>query len=121
MDWVNAYVSVWTELQAYIKQHHTTGLSWSKTVSHIIRLWQKLCRLRYEDMFIMVSQGPVASASGAAPRGGAPAPPPPGPPPPMDFDKPSGGDSGPVNRNALFASINKGADITRGTTYLIKN
>ncbi len=36
VDWVNAYVSIWTELQAYIKQHHTTGLSWSKTVSHVL-------------------------------------------------------------------------------------
>ncbi|TRY83224.1 hypothetical protein DNTS_032503, partial [Danionella cerebrum] len=88
VDWVNAYVSIWTELQGYIKQHHTTGLSWSKT-------------------------GPVASG------GGAPAPPPPGPPPPpMDFDKSAGGDSGPVSRNALFASINKGADITKGLKHV---
>ncbi|KTF73111.1 hypothetical protein cypCar_00049963, partial [Cyprinus carpio] len=87
VEWVNAYVSIWTELQAYIKQHHTTGLSWSKT-------------------------GPVAS--GGAPSGGAPAPPPPGPPPPpMDLDKSSGGDSGATSRNALFASLNKGADITK--------
>ncbi|XP_051520364.1 adenylyl cyclase-associated protein 1-like [Myxocyprinus asiaticus] len=94
VDWVHAYVSIWTELQAYIKLHHTTGLSWSKT-------------------------GPVASASGAAPSGGAPAPPPPGPPPPpMDFDKSSDGDSGAVSRNALFASINKGADITKGLKHV---
>lgn len=33
VDWVKAYVSIWTELQNYIKQHHTTGLSWSRTVS----------------------------------------------------------------------------------------
>ncbi|XP_051527392.1 adenylyl cyclase-associated protein 1 isoform X2 [Myxocyprinus asiaticus] len=94
VDWVNTYVSIWTELQAYIKQNHTTGLSWSKT-------------------------GPVASASGAAPRGAAPAPPPPGPPPPpMDLDKSSGGDSRPANCNALFASINKGADITKGLKHV---
>uniref|UniRef100_A0A8C1SEA1 Adenylyl cyclase-associated protein n=1 Tax=Cyprinus carpio TaxID=7962 RepID=A0A8C1SEA1_CYPCA len=94
VEWVHAYVSIWTELQAYIKQHHTTGLSWSKT-------------------------GPVASASGGAPSGGAPAPPPPGPPPPpMDLDKSSGGDSGATNRNALFASLNKGADITKGLKHV---
>ncbi|KPP80292.1 hypothetical protein Z043_100058 [Scleropages formosus] len=34
VDWVRSYLSIWTELQAYIKQHHTTGLVWSKTVSH---------------------------------------------------------------------------------------
>uniref|UniRef100_A0A673IYG1 Adenylyl cyclase-associated protein n=1 Tax=Sinocyclocheilus rhinocerous TaxID=307959 RepID=A0A673IYG1_9TELE len=92
VEWVNAYVSIWTELQAYVKQHHTTGLSWSQT-------------------------GPVASASR-----GAPAPPPPGPPPPpMDLGKSSGGDSGATNRNALFASINKGADITKGLKHVSDN
>uniref|UniRef100_A0A8C4LXM3 Adenylyl cyclase-associated protein n=1 Tax=Equus asinus asinus TaxID=83772 RepID=A0A8C4LXM3_EQUAS len=30
VDWVKAYLSIWTELQAYIKQFHTTGLAWSK-------------------------------------------------------------------------------------------
>ncbi|XP_067281696.1 adenylyl cyclase-associated protein 1 [Pseudorasbora parva] len=94
VDWVNAYVSIWAELQTYIKQHHTTGLSWSKT-------------------------GPVASASGGGgPCGGAPPPPGP-PPPPMDFDKSSGGESGgAINRNALFASLNKGADITKGLKHV---
>lgn len=65
---------------------------------------------------VCLSQGPVATASGVstAPAGGA-APPPPGPPPPpADLDKSGGGDAGSTNRNALFASLNKGADITKG-------
>ncbi|KFM05524.1 Adenylyl cyclase-associated protein 1 [Aptenodytes forsteri] len=33
VDWVKAYLSIWTELQAYIKEYHTTGLTWNKTVS----------------------------------------------------------------------------------------
>lgn len=33
VDWVKAYTSIWTDLQKYIKDHHTTGLAWSKTVS----------------------------------------------------------------------------------------
>lgn len=37
MDWVKAYLSIWTELQAYIKEYHTTGLTWSKTVSTAYR------------------------------------------------------------------------------------
>ncbi|CAB1321053.1 unnamed protein product [Coregonus sp. 'balchen'] len=91
VDWVKAYLSIWTELQNYIKQHHTTGLAWSKS-------------------------GPVASASAAPPPPAGGAPPPPGPPPPpMDFSGSSGGggDQGPDTRNALFASLNKGADITK--------
>lgn len=39
VDWVKAYVSIWTELQAYIKQHHTTGLQWSKSVSCSVWLY----------------------------------------------------------------------------------
>ncbi|XP_030645158.1 adenylyl cyclase-associated protein 1 [Chanos chanos] len=96
VDWVKAYLSIWTELQNYIKQHHTTGLSWSKT-------------------------GPVASASSAPPSApGGRAPPPPGPPPPpMDLGQSSsGGVSGPDGRGALFASINKGADITKGLRHV---
>ncbi|XP_076865100.1 adenylyl cyclase-associated protein 1 [Brachyhypopomus gauderio] len=96
VDWVRAYLSVWTELQAYIKQHHTTGLVWSKS-------------------------GPVASASGGgrAPSSGPAPPPPPGPPPPpADLNQSAGGDSGATNRNALFASINKGADITKGLKHI---
>ncbi|XP_013886988.1 adenylyl cyclase-associated protein 1 [Austrofundulus limnaeus] len=98
VDWVKAYLSIWTELQNYIKQHHTTGLTWSRT-------------------------GPVASASAAppsAPAGGCPPPPPPGPPPPpMDLSGPASGGGGDAdNRNALFASINKGADITKGLKHI---
>ncbi|TWW65794.1 Adenylyl cyclase-associated protein 1 [Takifugu flavidus] len=93
VDWVKAYLSIWTDLQSYIKQHHTTGLSWSKS-------------------------GPVASAS-AAPAGGCPPPPPMPPPPSMDISKSSGGGGGAAdNRNALFASINKGGDITKGLRHV---
>uniref|UniRef100_A0A3Q3F3S7 CAP, adenylate cyclase-associated protein 1 (yeast) n=1 Tax=Labrus bergylta TaxID=56723 RepID=A0A3Q3F3S7_9LABR len=97
VDWVKAYLLIWTDLQTYIKQHHTTGLSWSKT-------------------------GPVASASAAPPSApaGCPPPPPPGPPPPADLGGPcpSGGDSGPDPRNALFAALNKGSDITTGLKHV---
>lgn len=33
VDWVKSYLNIWSELQTYIKEHHTTGLTWSKTVS----------------------------------------------------------------------------------------
>uniref|UniRef100_A0A3P9J2D3 Adenylyl cyclase-associated protein n=1 Tax=Oryzias latipes TaxID=8090 RepID=A0A3P9J2D3_ORYLA len=98
VDWVKAYVSIWTELQNYIKEHHTTGLTWSKT-------------------------GPVASSSAAPPAGGCPAPPPPGPPPPPPPADLSGSSSGggADTRNALFASLNKGADITKGLKHVSDN
>lgn len=71
------------------------------------------------------SQGPVASASAAAPRapaGGCAPPPPPGPPPPpMDCSSSGGGgggDGGADTRNALFASLNKGGDVTTGLKHV---
>ncbi|XP_037329911.1 adenylyl cyclase-associated protein 1 [Pungitius pungitius] len=98
LDWVKAYVSIWTELQNYVKQHHTTGLTWSKS-------------------------GPIASASAAAPKapaGGCPPPPPGPPPPPMDLSASSGGAGagGDDNRNALFAAINKGSNITSALKHV---
>ena len=29
VEWVKAWVQVLTEMQAYVKQHHTTGLTWN--------------------------------------------------------------------------------------------
>ncbi|XP_051892218.1 adenylyl cyclase-associated protein 1 [Pristis pectinata] len=85
VDWVKAYISFWTELQAYIKANHTTGLSWNKS-------------------------GRIATAFHSAPAlGGAP-PPPPGPPPPDTSCSASTENTS--SRSALFADLNKGADIT---------
>lgn len=86
VEWARSWVATLTELQKYIKQWHTTGLVWS---------------------------GKGAPAAPAA--GGVPPPPPPGmpPPPPMiplgDLNLGGEGDE----RSALFAEINKGADITK--------
>ncbi|XP_074542923.1 adenylyl cyclase-associated protein 2 [Halichoeres trimaculatus] len=98
VDWVRSYLSIWTEMQAFIKQHHTTGLVWSKT-------------------------GPVAPPSLFDPPTvpTAPCPPPPPPPPPPgpppvftdDDSQPQGGHAG-AQHSALFAQLNQGMDITKG-------
>lgn len=87
VEWARAWIQTLTELQQYIKQHHTTGLVWA---------------------------GKNKPAVGGA---GAPPPPPPcglPPPPPMmplgDVTAAGGGD----DRSALFAQINQGQDITKG-------
>ncbi|XP_074832234.1 adenylyl cyclase-associated protein 1 [Carettochelys insculpta] len=95
VDWVKAYLSIWAELQAYIKEYHTTGLTWSKT-------------------------GPVAKEVGGAPTGpstGA-APPPPGPPPPPAPTSTHSGTDDSVSRSALFAQINQGEGITSGLKHV---
>ncbi|XP_018495592.1 adenylyl cyclase-associated protein 1 [Galendromus occidentalis] len=101
VEWTKAWLEVLNQLQAYIKQYHTTGLTWNP------------------------KGGDAAAAAGAsavrapaaAPAAGAPPPPP--PPPSMELllgsgpspaAAPSGGGD---PRAALFASINQGADITR--------
>ncbi|XP_072530988.1 adenylyl cyclase-associated protein 2 [Salminus brasiliensis] len=94
VEWVRSYLSIWTELQTYIKQHHTTGLVWSKT-------------------------GPVAPPSMfvAQPAGPCPPPPPP-PPPPVFTDEEPKPDSSAAQRSALFAQLNQGEAITKGLKHV---
>ncbi|XP_006758034.1 PREDICTED: adenylyl cyclase-associated protein 1 isoform X1 [Myotis davidii] len=95
VDWVKTYLSIWTELQAYIKEFHTTGLAWSKT-------------------------GPVAKELCGFPSGpsavSGPPPPPPGPPPPP-MPTSSGSDDS-ASRSALFAQINQGEAITHALKHV---
>lgn len=96
VEWVRAWIQVLTELQAFVKQHHTTGLVWNN------------------------AKGGNAMQNSA--RAGSAAPPPPGPPPPpmpagqlFMEDSPSGGGGGDeMARNQLFAQLNKGEDVTKG-------
>ncbi|XP_034016392.1 adenylyl cyclase-associated protein 2 [Thalassophryne amazonica] len=102
VDWVHSYLSIWTELQSYIKQHHTTGLVWSKS-------------------------GPIAPSSFFDPPS-APCPPPPPPPPPpsgspsvlVDNDSQCQVDTAAAQHSALFAQLNQGMDITKGLKH-VKN
>ncbi|XP_005993962.1 adenylyl cyclase-associated protein 1 [Latimeria chalumnae] len=94
VEWVKAYLNIWIELQAYIKEHHTTGVAWNKT-------------------------GPKALIAAAAPAVGAPPPPPPGgpPPPPAGPLNATQGDSS-VSRSALFADLNQGDTVTKGLKHV---
>uniref|UniRef100_A0A3Q3XG85 C-CAP/cofactor C-like domain-containing protein n=1 Tax=Mola mola TaxID=94237 RepID=A0A3Q3XG85_MOLML len=100
VDWVRSYLSVWTEMQAFIKEHHTTGLVWSKT-------------------------GPIAPASlfepPTAPSVPCPPPPPPPPGPPPVFtendSQPQAGSTG-AQHSALFTQLNQGMDITKGLKHV---
>ncbi|KAF7669353.1 hypothetical protein LDENG_00196450 [Lucifuga dentata] len=93
VDWVRSYLSIWTDLQSFIKQHHTTGLVWSK-----------IGPIAPPTLF-----DPVLSTPCALP------PPPPGPPPVFDNDdsQPQVG-SAVAQHSALFAELNQGMDITKG-------
>ncbi|BFZ11262.1 hypothetical protein BsWGS_14301 [Bradybaena similaris] len=97
-EWSRTWLAVLSELQAYIKQFHTTGLSWNPQGG---------------DAKAVQSSG--AKAAPPPPAGGAPPPPPPpGPPPPPDTSSHKGDDDSGAGRSALFAEINKGGDVTKG-------
>ncbi|XP_058031724.1 adenylyl cyclase-associated protein 2 [Ahaetulla prasina] len=99
VDWVKSFLNIWTELQAYIKEYHTTGLIWSKT-------------------------GPVASAASSLLALGnkqgllppPPPPPPPGPPPAINTENAK--DDATASRSALFAQLNQGETITKGLRHV---
>ncbi|XP_029801214.1 adenylyl cyclase-associated protein 2 isoform X2 [Suricata suricatta] len=98
VDWVKSYLNIWSELQAYIREHHTTGLTWSKT-------------------------GPVASTSVSSilsPGPGLPPPPPPPPPPgpPPLFENEGRREEPSPSRSALFAQLNQGEGITKGLRHV---
>jgi len=100
VDWVLAYNGFLKELQAYIKKHHTTGVSWNA---------------RGGDALSFRGAG-GSSSSAAAPSSGGP-PPPPGPPPPGPPPPPvvsSGGGGAAPDMAAVFSSLNKGEAVTSG-------
>ncbi|XP_071992600.1 adenylyl cyclase-associated protein 1 [Engystomops pustulosus] len=99
VDWVRSYLNIWTELQNYIKENHTTGLSWRKTGP---------------------KAGPTISAPCApsAPKVGPPPPPPGGPPPPPPPAPTSAPSDDSVARSQLFAQLNQGENITRALKHV---
>ncbi|KAL4218397.1 F-actin-capping protein subunit alpha [Mactra antiquata] len=94
-DWTKAWNGTWREMMAYIKDNHTTGISWNPQGG--------------DASAVAKSAAPPAPAAG-----GAPPPPPPGPPPPPPPAAPPAEDSGDDNRAALFAEINRGTAISSG-------
>lgn len=89
VDWVKAWVQTLTDLQAFVKQYHTTGLVWAGKSA------------------VVVPPPP--------PPAGCPPPPPPGcPPPPPVIDMSDLTISGSeADKSALFAQINQGENITK--------
>jgi hypothetical protein len=34
IEWVNSYVAIFTAMQSYVKEYHSTGLVWNPRVCH---------------------------------------------------------------------------------------
>ncbi|XP_072042406.1 adenylyl cyclase-associated protein 1-like isoform X2 [Amphiura filiformis] len=91
VDWSRAFLKLLSDLEAYVMQHHTTGVQWNSK-----------------------GKDAVAAAPPPAPAGGAPPPPPPGPPPPPVEPAAGGGDDDKnrMAQAALFSEINRGEGVT---------
>lgn len=108
VEWVKSFLSIFDELKRYVKEYHTTGITWGGN----------------EDLEKVMKGGATGGAAAAA----APPPPPPPPPPANLFDdvdkegskKKEGGGSG-GGMNAVFAELNKGESITSGLKKVDKS
>lgn len=99
VDWANSYIGLIDALQKYVKQWHTTGLTWNP-------------KGQDPAAFKSGAQG-GAEASGDAP----PPPPPPGPPPPPETNFEDASKSAPsaskaTGPNAFLSEINQGSSVT---------
>lgn len=89
VDWVNSFNGFLKDLQAFVKQYHTTGLEWNAKGGDASN----------------------ASASSSSSSSAAPSGPPPPPAPVVDNSKPA---AAPVDSSKLFAELSKGTDVTKG-------
>ncbi|CAB3400904.1 unnamed protein product [Caenorhabditis bovis] len=100
VEWTKAWREIFDEMQKFVRQVHTTGLVWNSAPGSA-----------------PPSGGSAAPAAPAPVKGGPSMPPP--PPIPADLfanlpPAPAAVDKDKANRDALFASLNKGEAITSG-------
>jgi len=91
VDWTKSLVSCLNALMAYVKEHHTTGMSWNP----------KGPKASLEKLKEKPSKSPKPARTG-----GAGAPPPPPCPPPADLEAPKPKSTGQDSAGALFSQIN---------------
>jgi adenylyl cyclase-associated protein len=98
IEWAKTWIEFLNQLQAYIKQFHTTGLTWN---------------VKGIEASAVASNG--SSVPPPPPIRGGSLPPPPPPPPSADiFNASSAPPSGDDARLALMRELNRGTDITSG-------
>jgi adenylyl cyclase-associated protein len=104
IEWVGHFNGFLKALSAFVKQNHTTGISWNAKGGNALD-------------FAGSGAAPAASSSGAGgpppPAGG---PPPPGPPPPAasGAGSSSSSSSGDADMSGVFAALSKGEGVTSG-------
>ncbi|ORZ31027.1 adenylate cyclase associated N terminal-domain-containing protein [Catenaria anguillulae PL171] len=125
VKWANAWTKVLAAVLAHVKQWHTTGLNWSKDAGAVdLSVSIKSLAAASASASAAPAASAPAAAPAAAPKAGGPPPPPPGPPPPPPvLDTPASGSAGGADdsRNALFAALNVGSNITAGLKKVDKS
>jgi len=93
VGWTQDWIGIFKEMQSYVKQYHTTGVSWNPKGGLALN---------------NLKEAPQTS--------GVPPPPPPGcpPPPPPPMMTATAKSSAVDDRAALFAELNKGTAVTAG-------
>lgn len=111
--WVKSFLGIFDNLEPYIKEYHTTGLSWNKNG---IPLKDALNEKAASDSNAAVV--PANTAGGAAP----PPPPPPAPPASVfEVKDDSQAKAGSGGIDAVFAELNQGENITKGLKKVDKS
>ncbi|TID30122.1 hypothetical protein CANINC_001284 [Pichia inconspicua] len=110
-EWVKSFLNIFDELKRYVKEYHTTGITWNGEGE-------------FETEYNKVSGD---SSTNSTPLSGS-APPPPPPPPANLFDdvvvenkSTTSSSSGGVGMGAVFAELNKGEGITSGLKKVDKS
>lgn len=94
-EWTKAFLAIFDELRAYVKEYHPTGPSWNASGKLLL------------EVVSQSSQKPAPSSSGSAP--------PPPPPPPADLyseSSKSADSASSGGMKAVFADLNQGENVT---------
>lgn len=116
VKWVQTFLKLFDNLKLYVKQYHTTGLTWNRNGIPLKEAMNGNKKSASNES--VPSTNTTASASGTAP----PPPPPPAPPASVfevkDESK-SSSNSGGID--AVFAELNQGENITKGLKKVDKS
>jgi adenylyl cyclase-associated protein len=114
-EWVKQYLGIFDGLKLYVKQYHTTGLTYKQSGGDFAT------NLKSQDgSSSSSSDSSIPPASVAASAGGPPPPPP--PPPANIFDDVKSASSVPSSGlDAVFSELNQGEGITKGLKKVDKS
>lgn len=121
VTYVQSYYALWRNLQAYIRKHYNTGVTWNNSASGV-----DLAQALKE-----VNTAPTSNSTPAPPAAAAGGPPPPPPPPPLPtFDNPPPAPPVPAAKDgaasgdsmgAVFDQLNRGEAVTSGLRKVDKS